>query len=145
MIIGKKNQGFGIYLGPHLYLFPFFKSMKMARKKVYWEFFIWDILNVRHYKPCTRGCLISTQCCKYQNRHSSKNIWVIKLTFLPKWSPDWRIILGKYQPGHSYTFWTMPILIFSPVYLFLRHPLVQFLISSYVFKYYFQVFIHLEL
>ena len=81
MIIGKKNQGFGIYLGPHLYLFPFFKSMKMARKKVYWEFFIWDILNVRHYKPCTRGCLISTQCCKYQNRHSSKNIWVIKLTF----------------------------------------------------------------
>ena len=27
----------------------------------------------------------------------------------------WRIILAKYKLGHSYTFWTMPILIFSPV------------------------------
>ena len=42
---------------------------------------------------------------------------------LPKWSPNGIIILAKYQPGHSYTFWAKTILIFSPVYLFLRHPL----------------------
>ena len=42
---------------------------------------------------------------------------------LPKCSPNGTIILAKYQFGHSYSFWTMPILIFSPVYLVLRHPL----------------------
>ena len=35
----------------------------------------------------------------------------------------WRIILAKYQVGHSYNFWTMPILIFSPVQIIMRHPL----------------------
>ena len=32
--------------------------------------------------------------------------------FLSKWPPNWRIILAKEQLGHSYIFWTMPILIF---------------------------------
>ena len=34
---------------------------------------------------------------------------------LPKLCTDWRIILAKGQLGHSYTFWIMPIMIFSPV------------------------------
>ena len=42
---------------------------------------------------------------------------------LPKWSPDWRIILAKYQLGPSYTFWIMPILIFSLVQIIMGHPL----------------------
>ena len=42
---------------------------------------------------------------------------------LPKFSPDGTIILAKYQFGHSYTFWTKPILIFSPVQIIMRHPL----------------------
>ena len=35
--------------------------------------------------------------------------------FLLKWPPNWRIILAKEQLGHSYTFWTMPTMILSPV------------------------------
>ena len=42
---------------------------------------------------------------------------------LPKWFSHGGIILAKGQLDHSYTFWTMSILIFSPVYLLLRHPL----------------------
>ena len=42
---------------------------------------------------------------------------------LPKWSPEWRITLAKNHLGHSYTFWTMPILIFSQVQIIIRHPL----------------------
>ena len=34
---------------------------------------------------------------------------------LLKWSSHGRIILAKYQRCHSYTFWTMPIMIISPV------------------------------
>ena len=46
---------------------------------------------------------------------------MIKLSFCQN---DWRIILAKYQLGHSYTFWTsMPILIFSPVQIIMRHSL----------------------
>ena len=44
---------------------------------------------------------------------------------LPKWSPYVSIILAKGQVDHSYTFWTMPILIFSPVQIIMRHPLCQ--------------------
>ena len=44
---------------------------------------------------------------------------------LPKWSPDWTIILAKDQFHHSYTFWTMPILIFSPVQIIMGHPIPQ--------------------
>ena len=33
-------------------------------------------------------------------------------------------ILAKYQLGHSYTFWTMPFLIFSPVQMIIGHPLL---------------------
>ena len=42
---------------------------------------------------------------------------------LPKWFFHWGIILAKGQLGHSYTFWTMPILILSPVQIIMRHPL----------------------
>ena len=52
-----------------------------------------------------------------------KNYVSDQTVILPKWSPNWRIILAKYQLGHSYTFWTMPILIFSPVQIIMRHPL----------------------
>ena len=34
--------------------------------------------------------------------------------FLSKRPHNWRIILAKEQLGHSYIFWAMPILIFSP-------------------------------
>ena len=42
---------------------------------------------------------------------------------LPKWSSHLGIILAKGQLDHSFIFWTMPILIFSPVHLILKHPL----------------------
>ena len=42
---------------------------------------------------------------------------------LPKWFPNLRIILSKYQLGHSFTFWTMPILMFSPVQIIMGHRL----------------------
>ena len=38
-----------------------------------------------------------------------------KAGILTKWFSKWGIILAKEQLHHSYTFWTMPILIFSPV------------------------------
>ena len=47
-----------------------------------------------------------------------------KPVLLPKWSPNWRIILVKEQVDHSYTFWTMPIMIFSPGANFCNHPLI---------------------
>ena len=37
--------------------------------------------------------------------------------------PHGKIILVKYQPCHSYNFWTMPILILSPVQIIMGHPL----------------------
>ena len=43
---------------------------------------------------------------------------------LPKWLSNRGILLAKWQLDHSYTFWTMPILIFSSVYLLIRHPLI---------------------
>ena len=67
---------------------------------------------------------------KYHNRHSSKSIWVIKLSFCQNdptirqsfWLKDSLIC-------HSYSFWTMPIMIFpylllSPVYFFSGHTLL---------------------
>ena len=48
------------------------------------------------------------------------------LGILPKWFANWGIIWAKGQLDHSYTFWTMPILIFSPVQIIMRHPLPRF-------------------
>ena len=42
---------------------------------------------------------------------------------LPKWCTQGGIILAKEQLGHSYTFWTMSIMISSPVTNFGHHPL----------------------
>ena len=41
----------------------------------------------------------------------------------PKWFFQGGTILAKGQLYHSYTFWTMPIMIFSPVYFFSGHTL----------------------
>ena len=49
----------------------------------------------------------------------------------PKWFSHGRIILAKYQPCHSYTFWTMTIMIFSSVYFFSGHTLGTCLIMFY--------------
>ena len=43
---------------------------------------------------------------------------------LPKWLSNWGITLTKGQLDNSYTFWTMPILLFSPVQIIMRHPLL---------------------
>ena len=43
---------------------------------------------------------------------------------LPKWFSSQGIILAKGQLNHSYTFWTMPILMFSPVQIIITHPLL---------------------
>ena len=45
-------------------------------------------------------------------------------------------ILAKEQVHNSYTFWAMSILIFSPVYFFLRHPLLLYYFwrSGFIFK-----------
>ena len=42
---------------------------------------------------------------------------------LPKWLSHQGRILVKEQFHNSYTFWAMPILIFSPVQIIMRHPL----------------------
>ena len=42
----------------------------------------------------------------------------------PKWFSKKRIILSKGQFDHSYTFWTMPVRIFSPGATFGNHPFV---------------------
>ena len=42
---------------------------------------------------------------------------------LPKWCTPRGIIFAKVQLGHSYTFGTMPIMLFSPVANFGDHPL----------------------
>ena len=42
---------------------------------------------------------------------------------LPNWLPHGGIILAKGQLNHSYTIWTVSILIFSPVANLLPHPL----------------------
>ena len=44
---------------------------------------------------------------------------------LPTWLSHQGTKLAKEQLHHSYTFWAMPILIFSPVYFFLRHPILH--------------------
>ena len=70
-----------------------------------------------------RGCLKSKQ--------TGLNIIIVIVQKEYEWSScpfvkmifQWGIILAKGQFDQSYTFWTMSILIFSPVYLLLRHPL----------------------
>ena len=54
---------------------------------------------------------------KYHDRHNSKSIRVTKLFFCQNDPPGpyEYIILTKEQFGRSYIFWTMPIIIFSPV------------------------------
>ena len=47
---------------------------------------------------------------------------------LPKFFPDGTIILAKEQFHNSYTFWAIPILIFSPVQIIMTHPLILVLI-----------------
>ena len=44
--------------------------------------------------------------------------------FLPKWLSYQGRILAKEQFHNSYTFWTMPILISSPVQIIMTHPLI---------------------
>ena len=48
-----------------------------------------------------------------------------RLFFCQNDSPDERIILAKRQHGHSYTFWTMLILICSLFANFGKHPLLR--------------------
>ena len=50
---------------------------------------------------------------KWAKIFKSKSIWVSLL--LPKWYTHGGITLAKGQLGHSYTFWTIPVMIFSPV------------------------------
>ena len=47
---------------------------------------------------------------------------------LPKWFSNWGIVLAKAQLEHLYTFWTIPILIFSPVQIIMGHPLISMIL-----------------
>ena len=58
---------------------------------------------------------------KYHNSHSPKSITVTK-QFFWKWCTPREIILAKGHLGHSYTFWIMAIMIFSPVSNSSHHP-----------------------
>ena len=49
---------------------------------------------------------------------------------LPKWSTPRGNILAKGQLGYFHTFWTMPVMIFSPVANFGGHPLVRTIIHA---------------
>ena len=62
---------------------------------------------------------------KYQNRHSSKSIRVIKLSFCQKDPPIRALFWHKDSFITHVFFWTMPILIFSPGANFGHHPLFQ--------------------
>ena len=44
---------------------------------------------------------------------------------IPKLIPDGTIVSAKGQFHNSYTFWAMPILIFSPVQIIISHPLQE--------------------
>ena len=44
---------------------------------------------------------------------------------LPKWLSHGGIFLAKWQLDHSYTFWTISIMMFSPVYFFWVHTLLK--------------------
>ena len=50
---------------------------------------------------------------------------------LLKWFSNRGIILAKGQLDHLYTFWTMPILIFSPVQIIMGHPLSRLEITKH--------------
>ena len=64
------------------------------------------------------------------NRHRSKNIWVARLFFCQNGSlMRYLITLTKGQLGHPYTFWTIPILIFSPVANFEQQSLYSMYLS----------------
>ena len=65
---------------------------------------------------------IAIDCCskfatglKCLNRHRSKNIWVTRLFFCQNDSLMGESFGNRAACSHSYTFWTMPILIFSLV------------------------------
>ena len=66
---------------------------------------------------------------KYQNRHSSKSM-SYETVLLPNWSSHQGRNLAKKQFHNSYTFWAMPILIFSRVQIIMTHPLCTFLFSE---------------
>ena len=55
--------------------------------------------------------------------------------FFSKWPHNWRIILAKEQLGHSFIFWTMPVLIFCQFANFGNQSLVSrtFMAQSCVF------------
>ena len=85
-------------------------------------------------KPCKNNNK-RIKVCK-QNRGCPIIIWTglsIKIGIVQKvyeWPGQYLakmivqgIFFAKGQLDHSYTFWTMPIWIFSPVYLLMRHPL----------------------
>ena len=73
--------------------------------------------------------------------HFSQVFWLIKYIsyyfgsgwcincLLPKWFTHVRIILAKGELGCFYTFWTMPIMIFSPIASLMHHPP-----STYIIK-----------
>ena len=55
---------------------------------------------------------------------------------LLKFSPDGAIILAKEGFHNLYTFWTIPILIFSPVQIIMRHPLPLNALGKNMYKAY---------
>ena len=57
---------------------------------------------------------------------------------LPKWLSHQGRILAKEQFYNSYTFWAIPILIFSPVQIIMTHPL-YFIVIIFLF-----IFLHFK-
>ena len=60
---------------------------------------------------------------KYQNRHSSKSIWVMKLFFCQNNCHIKGEFWQKNRFINSYNIWAILILIFSPVQIIMTHPL----------------------
>ena len=65
---------------------------------------------------------------KYHNRHSSKSIWVIKLSFCQNDFPIGQLFWQNNSLVTYIAYWNMPIMIFSPVYFFSGHTLVVVLL-----------------
>ena len=78
-----------------------------------WPIIIWTGLNIK--------------ICVAQKVYELWNCSFAKIL------PWWTIILAKEQFHNSYTFWVMPISIFSPVQIIITHPLQPFFFDNYTF------------
>ena len=82
-------------------------------------------LNMRENKKKTliRGWVIIIRTGLHIKIDIAQKV-IYETVLLPKFSPGGTIILAKEKFHNSYTFWALPILIFSPVQIIMTQPLI---------------------